>query len=129
MVISNTCGRDGHHLGGNEGLKLPFDGVESVATVQDLLSPCDPPHVGCAVVAACVDFICGSGEIIEPVAFWYFCVTTSTTIGYGDLSPKTPCGRLFKTLWIMPGSIMLFTSSIAKFAQFIAVRWRKRMRG
>ena len=70
-----------------------------------------------------------TGEIIEGIAFWYYYVTTGTTIGYGDIAPKTPGGRLFTTLWIMPGSIMLFTVSIAKFLQFVADRWRKRMRG
>ncbi len=70
-----------------------------------------------------------SGEITERVAFWYYYMTTITTIGYGDLAPKTPGGRLFVTLWIMPGGIMLFTASIAKFIQFIAQVWRKRMRG
>lgn len=70
-----------------------------------------------------------NGEITEGVAFWYYYVTTSTTIGYGDIAPKTPAGRLFTTLWIMPGGIMLFTASIAKFLHFIADIWRKRMRG
>ena len=70
-----------------------------------------------------------SGEITEGVTFWYYYVTTVTTIGYGDIAPKTPYGRLFTTLWIMPGGIMLFTASIAKFIQFIADLWRKRMRG
>ena len=70
-----------------------------------------------------------TGEITEKVAFWYFYMTTITTIGYGDISPKTPGSRLFTTLWIMPFGIMLFTASIAKFIQFIADSWRKRMRG
>lgn len=70
-----------------------------------------------------------TGEITENIAFWYYYVTTSTTIGYGDIAPKTPGGRLFVSLWIMPGGIMLFTASIAKFIQFIALVWRKRMRG
>ena len=70
-----------------------------------------------------------TGEITEPIAFWYYYVTTATTIGYGDIAPKTPGGRLFTTFWIMPGGIMLFTVSIAKFLQFLADRWRKRMRG
>ena len=70
-----------------------------------------------------------TGEITEGIAFWYYYVTTVTTIGYGDIAPKTPGGRLFTTLWIMPGGIMLFTASIAKFIQFIADHWRKRMRG
>lgn len=70
-----------------------------------------------------------SGEITEGVAFWYYYVTTITTVGYGDIAPKTAGGRLFTTLWIMAGGIMLFTASIAKFIQFIAVVWRKHMRG
>jgi voltage-gated potassium channel len=70
-----------------------------------------------------------TGEIVEALNFWYFYVTTATTIGYGDLAPKSAGGRLFTTLWIMPGGIMLFTASIAKFVQFIANHWRRRMRG
>jgi voltage-gated potassium channel len=69
------------------------------------------------------------GEITEPVAFWYYYVTTATTVGYGDLSPKSAGGRLVATLWVMPGGIMLFTAAIAKFIQFITLTWRKRMRG
>ena len=70
-----------------------------------------------------------TGEITEMVAFWYFYVTTSTTVGYGDVAPKTAGGRLLTTLWIMPGGIVLFTAFIAKFIQFMSDHWRKRMRG
>jgi voltage-gated potassium channel len=70
-----------------------------------------------------------TGEIAEIVGFWYFYVTTATTVGYGDITPKTDPGRLLTTFWIMPGGIVLFTVSIAKFVQFISDRWRRRMRG
>ena len=70
-----------------------------------------------------------TGEITEAIAFWYYYITTVTTVGYGDIAPKTAGGRLLTTLWIMPGGIMLFSVSIAKFLKFIADRWRKRMRG
>ena len=65
-----------------------------------------------------------SGEI-----FWYFYVTTSTTVGYGDYSPGTVAGRMVTILWIMPGGIALFTTIIAKFVQQISDQWRKRLRG
>lgn len=70
-----------------------------------------------------------TGEITELIAFWYFYMTTSTTVGYGDVAPKTDAGRLLTTFWIMPGGIVLFTVFIAKFVQFMSDHWRKRMRG
>ena len=65
-----------------------------------------------------------SGEV-----FWYFYLTTSTTVGYGDYAPGTVVGRMVTVLWIMPGGIALFTAIIAKFVQQITNRWRKRLRG
>jgi len=82
-----------------------------------------------ALISYAVLRVFETGEITEGIAFWYYYVTTATTIGYGDIAPKTAGGRLFTTLWIMPGGIMLFTVSIARFIQFIANRWRRRMRG
>ncbi|MEO7254459.1 MAG: ion channel [Casimicrobium sp.] len=70
-----------------------------------------------------------TGEITEIVAFFYHYVTTVTTVGYGDLAPKTAEGRLVTALWIMPGGIILFTTSITKFVHFLSTRWRRRMRG
>ncbi len=70
-----------------------------------------------------------TGEITEIVAFFYYYVTTVTTVGYGDLAPKTAEGRLVTALWIMPGGIILFTTSITKFVHFLSTRWRRRMRG
>jgi voltage-gated potassium channel len=34
---------------------------------------------------------------------YYFCVVTLATVGYGDLVPHTPAGRLFTTFYIMAG--------------------------
>ncbi len=80
-------------------------------------------------VAAKLIWLFETGEITEIVAFFYYYVTTVTTVGYGDLSPKTAEGRLVTALWIMPGGIILFTTSITKFVHFLSTRWRRRMRG
>lgn len=71
----------------------------------------------------------GGEEIAGGQIFWYFYVTTATTVGYGDYSPVTEAGRLVTVLWIMPGGIALFTAIIAKFVQQIVDRWRRRLRG
>jgi voltage-gated potassium channel len=70
-----------------------------------------------------------TGEITEAIAFFYYYVTTVTTVGYGDIAPKTGEGRLLAALWIMPGGIILFTTSITKFVHFLSNRWRRRMCG
>ena len=70
-----------------------------------------------------------TGEITEVIAFFYYYITTVTTVGYGDLSPKTAPGRLLASLWIMPVGILLFTTSITKFVHFLSTVWRRRMCG
>ena len=80
-------------------------------------------------VSAKLMWLAESGEITEIIAFFYYYVTTVTTVGYGDLSPKTPEGRLLASLWVMPGGIILFTTSITKFVHYLSNVWRRRMCG
>jgi hypothetical protein len=37
----------------------------------------------------------------------YFCVITLATVGYGDLTPKTPIGRLFTIVYVINGVVIL----------------------
>jgi voltage-gated potassium channel Kch len=48
----------------------------------------------------------------------YFSVVTLATVGYGDLSPATPAGKLFTMAYIMVGIGLL-----AGFANAVAKRW------
>src|SRR5215211_7985114 len=47
---------------------------------------------------------------------FYFSVTTLTTVGYGDLSPKTTIGKLFTVVYIFAGLgiIVGFIDTVAK---------------
>lgn len=80
-------------------------------------------------VSAKLMWLFETADITEIVAFFYYYVTTVTTVGYGDLSPKTAEGRLLAALWIMPGGIVLFTTSITKFVHYLSTQWRRRMCG
>jgi len=49
----------------------------------------------------------------------YFCIITLTTVGYGDLSPQTPIGKLFTVVYILVGLGLLaaFIGYIAQHAR------------
>jgi len=47
---------------------------------------------------------------------YYFCVVTLSTVGYGDLTPRTDIGKLFTTFYILVGIgiIAAFASAFIK---------------
>ncbi|MBB1312990.1 ion channel [Aliivibrio sp. SR45-2] len=62
-------------------------------------------------------------------SFFYYIVTTSSTVGYGDLSPTTDYGRLFSALFIIPCGVGLFALSVGRAAVFFTDFWRTNRRG
>ena len=61
--------------------------------------------------------------------FFYYYLTTVTTVGYGDLSPQTLGGKWFAGLWLMAGGIALFTTVLAKIIGMVSGFWRLRLEG
>lgn len=61
--------------------------------------------------------------------FVYFYLTTATTVGYGDMSPRTPFGKIATALWIMLGGIALLTTTIGKASTSVSELWRRNMKG
>ena len=51
-------------------------------------------------------------ERLPTFIYWY--ATTASTIGYGDVSPKTDVGRLINAFFVYPGAIAVFTGIITK---------------
>lgn len=68
-------------------------------------------------------------HLTDPLTFAYFYLTTTLTVGYGDLSPQSPFGRVFVGLWIMLGGIALLTACIGKATNTVIELWRKGMKG
>ena len=66
----------------------------------------------------------------EVLADWfYYYVTTATTIGYGDLSPGSYGGRVLSAAFIMPGAVVLFAAFLGKLSTLFINLWRKGMQG
>ncbi len=74
--------------------------------------------------------LAGEGDLVgRPVDFLYYYMVTATTVGYGDLSPKSAPGRLITVLIVLPGGIAIFTAVLGKLLTAIGTIWRNRMRG
>jgi voltage-gated potassium channel len=76
-------------------------------------------------VVAFVIFIIAFGTIfyrtVEGFSWvdaYYFCITTLSTVGYGDVTPETTIGKLFTTFYIMLG--------IGTFSAFITLTVKRR---
>lgn len=59
----------------------------------------------------------GETEITRDLfTFIYFATTTASTVGYGDMSPTTTAGRLVAAFWFLPGSLLIFSAALGRFA-------------
>ncbi|PEQ14405.1 ion transporter [Novosphingobium sp. PC22D] len=86
--------------------------------------------VGHALVSWLLLDLAGESDLTrDAVTFAYYYMTTATTVGYGDLSPGGQMGRLADIVWVLPGSIALFTSVLGKAISDIGGYWRKRLQG
>ena len=71
----------------------------------------------------------GEADLGPPVTFLYYYATTATTVGYGDLTPKSDMGRMATSFFIFPGAIAAFTTLIAKAFGGLSTSWRRRRQG
>ncbi|GAB3395290.1 potassium channel family protein [Azotobacter armeniacus] len=71
----------------------------------------------------------GESQLTDPATYAYFYLTTTLTVGYGDLTPLSPAGRIFVAVWVMLGGIALLTAAIGKTTNLVIELWRTGMRG
>jgi len=83
-----------------------------------------------AVISYIVLYLTGETSLIaDPAIYFYYYMTTATTVGYGDLSPQTELGRTVAAIVILPGAIALFTAVLGKAVSDIGNQWRKGLDG
>lgn len=83
-------------------------------------------HAGLSWLILALD---GEAKIVSPVEFFYWYMTTAYTVGYGDLSPQTPAGRIATAIFVFPGAIAIFTTIVAKSLAAVGDFWRRRREG
>lgn len=74
-------------------------------------------------------WLAGEADLVAPKAFPYYYMTTATTIGYGDLSPKTTAGRMVVAFLLMPGSVAFFAAVLTKTSTGLSTYWRRHREG
>ena len=81
--------------------------------------------------AACLLAGAGAFSLTQHVSYGtglYWAITTATTVGYGDVTPKDSAGRVVAVL-VMLTTIPLFASAFALFAGAIAATHVRRLLG
>jgi voltage-gated potassium channel len=104
-----------------------------IAAITLLASRVVRSQSGRLVVLGVVCLLVGAGAFAatQHLAFGaalYWAITTATTVGYGDITPKNPAGRVIASL-VMLTTIPLFASSFALFAGSVASAHLRRLLG
>ncbi|NIB41105.1 two pore domain potassium channel family protein [Pseudomaricurvus alkylphenolicus] len=73
--------------------------------------------------------LCGESALVDSPDFLYWIVVTASTVGYGDLSPVTPEGRLVTGLFVIPVGLGLFGLAVGRLAAYVSFQWRKGVQG
>ena len=63
------------------------------------------------------------------IDYLYLYIVTSSTVGFGDLTPETQMGRLFTAVYFIPISLVLFTIVITKVSEVVVLNFRKYIMG
>ncbi|WP_257264676.1 potassium channel family protein [Endozoicomonas sp. ONNA2] len=74
-------------------------------------------------------WLAGESALLPFDRWFYFYITTSTTVGYGDLSPGSGAGRILAALFILPGGVVLLAGVLGKLSSFFLGVWRRGMQG
>lgn len=59
----------------------------------------------------------------------YWLVVTGSTVGYGDMSPTTPAGKIIVSLYVIPMGLSIFALVLGRVASWVSTQWQKGAKG
>lgn len=74
-------------------------------------------------------FAAGETALLEVDDFVYWLVVTSSTVGYGDLSPSTVIGKYIVSFYVIPAGLSIFALVIGRIAAWMSAQWQKGVQG
>lgn len=73
--------------------------------------------------------LAGEHHLLNPYEYLYYYVVTTSTVGFGDLSPTTELGKYTVALVQIPLGLAIFGAFLGKLGQSVSKRLRKVMSG
>lgn len=69
-------------------------------------------------------------EALLPLGeYFYWLMVTSSTVGYGDLSPVTQSGKYVVSFYVIPVGLSIFALVIGRIAGWVGRQWTKGVKG
>lgn len=89
--------------------------------------------IGLVVLHAGLSYVllalAGEAELVHPESFFYYYVVTTSTVGFGDMSPSSYYGKLVVALVQIPLGLALFGALLGKLGQSVGKIMRRAMTG
>ena len=71
----------------------------------------------------------GETALTDNVDFFYWMAVTASTVGYGDLSPVTPAGKLIVAFYVIPMGLSIFAMVVGRIAAWVSHHWQRGLLG
>lgn len=74
-------------------------------------------------------FLADEHALLNASDYFYWIIVTGSTVGYGDMSPSSPAGKLIVALYVIPLGLSIFALIVGRIASWVSDQWRRGARG